>query len=142
VFTAAGIEVIKTPPQAPQAEARIERPMPYIRDSYWRGREFTCLDAMQAAALDWCRDVAGCRSCQPLGGAAPASVFAAAEAQALQPLPVRPFVLASWSSAMVGPDIHAKVGKTIYFAGTLLPAAGNHAPSSGSAPPRCWTVPA
>jgi hypothetical protein len=29
-------------------------------------------------------------------------------------LPARPFTLATWSTAMVGPDIHAKVGKTIY----------------------------
>jgi hypothetical protein len=49
-----------------------------------------------------------------LSGAAPASVFAALEADTLQPLPARPFVLATWSTAMVGPDIHAKVGKTIY----------------------------
>jgi hypothetical protein len=69
---------------------------------------------MQAAAVDWCRDVAGRRSCRPLGGAAPAAVFAAVEAEALRPLPARPFVLATWSTAKVGPDIHAKVGKTIY----------------------------
>jgi transposase len=98
----------------PRDKARIERPMPYIRDSFWRGREFTSLPQMQAAALTWCAEVAGRRSCRPLGGAAPASVFTAVEAQALQPLPVKPFVLATWWTAMVGPDIHARVGKTIY----------------------------
>ncbi|MCA1673565.1 MAG: IS21 family transposase, partial [Actinobacteria bacterium] len=30
------------------------------------------------------------------------------------PLPVAPFVLAHWSAAKVGPDIHAKVGATLY----------------------------
>jgi len=69
---------------------------------------------MQTAALMWCRDVAGQRPCRPLEGASPASVFAAVEAAALRPLPVRPFVLATWSTPKVGPDIHAKVGKTIY----------------------------
>jgi transposase len=98
----------------PRDKARIERPMPYIRDSFWRGRQFTSLEQMQAAAADWCRDVAGRRSCRPLSGAAPAAVFAAVEAQALQPLPAKPFVLATWSTAKVGPDIHAKVGRTIY----------------------------
>jgi transposase len=98
----------------PRDKARVERPMPYIRDSFWRGRQFASVAEMRAAAVDWCRDVAGRRSCRPLGGAAPASVFAAVEAQALQPLPGRPFVLATWSTARVGPDIHAKVGKTIY----------------------------
>jgi transposase len=98
----------------PRDKARIERPMPYIRDSFWRGRQFASLEAMQAAATQWCIEVAGRRSCRPLGGAAPGSVFAAVEAEALQPLPSKTFVLATWSTAMVGPDIHAKVGKTIY----------------------------
>jgi transposase len=98
----------------PRDKARIERPMPYIRDSFWRGRQFTSLAEMQAAALRWCVEVAGRRACRPLGGAAPAAVFAAVEAPALAPLPAREFVLASWSTATVGPDIHAKVGRTIY----------------------------
>jgi transposase len=98
----------------PRDKARIERPMPYIRDSFWRGREFTSLAEMQRAAVAWCVEVAGRRSCRSLDGAAPASVFAAVEAEALQPLPVKAFVLATWATALVGPDIHAKVGKTIY----------------------------
>jgi hypothetical protein len=88
--------------------------MPYVRDSFWRGREFASLTEMQSAALAWSRDVAGARACRPLSGAAPANVFAALEADTLQPLPAKAFVLAVWSTAMVGPDIHAKVGKTIY----------------------------
>ena len=34
--------------------------------------------------------------------------------RALAPLPAAPFVLATWSSARIGPDIHAKVGATLY----------------------------
>jgi transposase len=98
----------------PRDKPRVERPMPYIRDSFWRGREFTSLAVMQAEAVRWCSEVAGRRCCRPLEGAAPASVFAAVEAEALAPLPAKPFVLATWSTALVGPDIHAKVGKTIY----------------------------
>jgi transposase len=98
----------------PRDKARIERPMPYIRDSFWRGRQFTSLPEMQAAAVEWSLQVAGQRACRPLHGAAPAAVFAAVEAAALRPLPAREFVLAGWSTATVGPDIHAKVGRTIY----------------------------
>jgi transposase len=98
----------------PKDKARVERPMPYVRDSFWRGREFTSLEAMRADALRWSSDVAGQRACRPLEGAAPAGVFAAVEAPALRPLPVAPFVLATWSAAKVGPDIHAKVGATLY----------------------------
>ena len=56
----------------------------------------------------------GNRACRPLDGAAPAAVFAAVEQRALAPLPAAPFVLATWSSAKIGPDIHAKVGATLY----------------------------
>jgi transposase len=98
----------------PRDKAQVERPMPYIRDSFWRGREFTSLDQMQAEAVRWCTQVAGQRACRPLDGAAPAAVFAAAEQNALAALPVSPFVLADWSRCKVGPDIHVKAGKTLY----------------------------
>jgi len=80
--------------------------MPYVRDSFWRGQTFTSLEVMQAEAVRWSKDVAGVRSCRPLDGAAPAVVFAAVEAPALGPLPATPFVLATWSTGKVGPDIH------------------------------------
>jgi hypothetical protein len=98
----------------PRDKPRVERPMPYVRDSLWRGRQFASLSQMQAAAVDWCRQVAGRRACRPLDGAAPAAVFAAAEADTLTPLPAKPFVLATWSTGKVGPDIHVKVGKSLY----------------------------
>src|SRR5674476_1292853 len=71
----------------PKDKPRVERPMPYVRDSFWRGREFTTLEQMEVGAVRWCRDVAGARSCRSLEGAAPAAVFAAVEAGALGPLP-------------------------------------------------------
>ena len=98
----------------PKDKPSVERPMPYVRDSFWRGREFTSLTQMQAAAVAWSADVAGQRKCRPLDGAAPAIVFAAAEAAALGPLPRLPFVLATWSRAKVGPDIHIKAGRALY----------------------------
>jgi len=58
--------------------------------------------------------VAGSRPCRPLDGAAPAVVFAAAEKNALRPLPADPFVLATWATAKISPDIHARVGKVLY----------------------------
>ncbi|MEU0179418.1 hypothetical protein ABZ178_39645 [Streptomyces massasporeus] len=42
------------------------------------------------------------------------TVFEALEAAELLPLPPNPFVLARWSTATVGPDIHIKVGRTLY----------------------------
>ncbi|MFG2219412.1 IS21 family transposase [Streptomyces sp. NPDC048685] len=53
---------------------RVERPMPYIRDSFWRGREFTSIQHMQAEAVTWGQKVAGRRQCRPLQGASPMAV--------------------------------------------------------------------
>ncbi|MFC1421557.1 IS21 family transposase [Streptacidiphilus cavernicola] len=98
----------------PKDKPRVERPMPYVRDSFWSGRQFASLAQMQAEASAWSRETAGRRQCRPLDGASPAAVFEAVEAQALLPLPDKPFVLARWSQAQVGPDIHVKVGRTLY----------------------------
>lgn len=98
----------------PRDKARVERAVPYLRDSFWRGRGFTSLEQMQHDAVDWCVEVAGARRHPSLHGAAPAAVFAAVEAVALQPLPRSRFVVATWSTGKVGPDIHVKVGPVLY----------------------------
>ena len=63
----------------PRDKPQVERPMPYVRDSFWRGREFASLPQMQAGAIRWSLEVAGQRACRPLDGAAPAAVFETAE---------------------------------------------------------------
>lgn len=98
----------------PKDKPQVERPMPYVRDSFFRGREFASLEAMRVDARRWCVEVAVQRACRPLEGAAPAAVFSAVDAPALRPLPCASFVLASWSRPAVGPDIHARVDKTLY----------------------------
>jgi len=98
----------------PKDKPRVERPMPYVRDSLWRGREWVDEADMQARALTWCSDVAGRRAHRSLEGAAPLAVFEAVEAPALSPLPREAFELASWSTPKVGVDCHVKVGKVLY----------------------------
>jgi hypothetical protein len=98
----------------PKGKPRVERPMPYVRDSFWRGREFVSLQHMHEQAVVWCREVAGRRQCRPLGGAAPLSVFEAVEVGELNPLPRKRFVLVTWSTGIIGPDIHVRVGKSLY----------------------------
>ncbi|MFC9932273.1 hypothetical protein [Streptomyces sp. NPDC127190] len=45
----------------PKDKPRVERPMPYVRDSFWSGREFTSVEQMQAEALTWSTGTAGRR---------------------------------------------------------------------------------
>jgi transposase len=98
----------------PKDKPRVERAMPYVRDSYWRGREWVDLADMQTGALRWCTEVAGVRSHRSLDGASPLSVFEATEAPALLGLPKAVFELASWSRPKVGPDCYAKAGAVLY----------------------------
>jgi len=98
----------------PKDKPRVERMVPYVRDSFFSGREFTDLAAMRTQAATWSLEVAGQRSARPLGGARPADVFRALEAEHLLALPQRPFEAATWQTAKVGPDCHVSVGGALY----------------------------
>jgi hypothetical protein len=87
----------------PKDKPRVERPMQYVRDSFWRGRDFDSLEQMQAAAEIWCRDVAGVRTSLALDGQQPGFVFSTDERHALLPLPHNEFQLAVWSTARSPP---------------------------------------
>ena len=100
----------------PRDKARVERPVPYARDSFFCGREteFATLAAMQADAVRWSAEVANQRQSRALDRLRPAAVFSAEEREALGSLPPVPFELCRWSTRKVGPDIHVKVGKALY----------------------------
>lgn len=98
----------------PKDKPRVERMMPYVRDSLWRGRQWIDLADMQGGALTWCTEVAGTRHHSSLDGASPLSVFFALEQPTLIALPPMPFELASWSYPKVGVDCYIKVGKGLY----------------------------
>ncbi len=98
----------------PKDKPRVERPIPYVRDSFFAGRDFPSLQAMQDAAVTWSLQVAGRRPCRPLGGAQPLAVFAATERPVLLALPPEPYELAVWSHPKVHADIHITVEGALY----------------------------
>ena len=53
----------------PKDKPRIERPMPYIRDSFFAGRQFDSLSQMQARGLRWAVEVYGVHKHRGLDGA-------------------------------------------------------------------------
>lgn len=97
----------------PKDKPRVERQMPYVRDSMWRGRTWTGVAEIQTGATTWCLDVASRRELRSLEGAAPITVFESIEAAALIAYR-RNGELASWSTPKVGSDCHVKVGRTLY----------------------------
>jgi hypothetical protein len=105
--------------------------MTYVRDSFWRGREFGSLARMQAEGLRWSRQVAGVRHSRALEGAAPLRAFEAVERDALIALPPKAFKLTTWSIGTVGVDAHLKVGKALYSVPWRLIGQRLHARTAG-----------
>jgi Integrase core domain len=98
----------------PKDKARVERMMPYVRESFWRGRTWVSLEAMQSAGVAWSADVAGMRSHRGIDGGQPAVVFRAVSAPNMRPLPHHTFELAVWSRPKVAHDCHIAVGGVLY----------------------------
>ncbi len=97
----------------PKDKARVERVIPYIRDSFWSGRDFTSLEEINEQATEWCLKVAGLRqhgtTHQP-----PLTLFRLAEEKQLKPLPAAPFEIVAWQQAKVARDCHIQVKGTLY----------------------------
>ncbi|GAT07975.1 transposase [Mycolicibacterium novocastrense] len=55
----------------PEDKSRVERPMTYVRNSFWCGRQFASVAAMQADGERWSVEVADTRKSRALEGAAP-----------------------------------------------------------------------
>lgn len=100
----------------PKDKPRIERPMPYIRDSFFAGREFTSLAQMQGEAVRWVAEVYGVHKHRGLDGQTPTAVFTAIEADTLMSLPPRPFESVVYTVGTLAPDCHVKSGKAFYSA--------------------------
>lgn len=130
---AAHYQLLVDPARArkPKDKPRVERPMQYVRDSFWRGREFASLEQMQNDAVRWCTEVAGMRHSRALDGGSPLRVFEAIEKPALRALPQQPFQLAVWSTGKVATDCHVKVGRALYSIPWPLLGSDVHARTSG-----------
>jgi transposase len=97
----------------PKDKPRVERPMSYIRDSFFAGRTFASIEEMNQCALKWCLSVAGER----IHGTTrqrPLDLFLRQEASALLPLPAQPFEAVTWTQAKIARDCHAQVERVLY----------------------------
>lgn len=97
----------------PRDKPQVERPMPYVRDSWWSGKSFWCERAMQDDAVRWAATTADARPHRILDGTV-GSVFAEQELPALLPLPDEPFEIARWAKPTVHPDCHVQVDTRFY----------------------------
>ncbi len=97
----------------PKDKPRVERSVPYVRDSFWSGRSFTGFDEIVHEALVWSRDIAPRRR-HRVHGISVCELFEERERPALLPLPERPFALVDWHDVKVHPDCHVAIDRTLY----------------------------
>jgi len=97
----------------PQDKPRVERMVPFVRQSFFAGEIFVDLADAQRRAEAWCRERAGMRMHGTIQ-ARPAEVFRLQEAPLLQPAPRKPFDLPVYATAKVHRDHHIEVAKALY----------------------------
>lgn len=99
----------------PKDKPRVERMVPYVRDSFWAGREFETLREVNRELQEWCLKVAGLR----IHGTTrqrPLEVFRALEQKTLRPLPAEAYEIATWEKARLGKDCFFYAGGGWYTA--------------------------
>ena len=97
----------------PKDKPRVERAVPYVRDSFWSGRTFRSFEEIVREALIWSRDTAPRRR-HRVHGISVRELFEQHERPALLPLPERPFELVEWKDVKVHPDCHVAIDRTLY----------------------------
>lgn len=106
---------VRTPTDKP----RVERTVPFVRNSLFAGEEFFDLAEAQRRAEDWCRVRAGLR----MHGTTfqrPAEHFAAVELGALLPAPTSSYDVPIYRDVKVHRDHHVEVAKALYSMPTAL----------------------
>lgn len=108
-----GFEVDPTRIATPTDKGRVERGVPFVRESFFAGEEFSDLADAQGRAEAWCLGRAG----QRIHGTThrrPLEVFEAEERPRLLPAPQTPYDLPLYLRCKVHPDHHIQVDYALY----------------------------
>jgi len=108
-----GFIIDAAPVRHPTAKAMVERQVPYVRENFFKGEQFTSRDHAQQEVYRWCRDTAGLR----IHGTTrkrPLLVFEEQEKQHLLPLSAERFDVPVWAECKVHPDHHVRFGLALY----------------------------
>ena len=103
------------PPVMPTGKPHVERQVPYVRESFFRGETFLGRDHAQREAIRWCLGKAGKRIHGTIRKR-PLELFEAVEKAALKPLVGERFDPPRWGKVKVHPDHHIRFGYALYSA--------------------------
>lgn len=99
--------------RSPQDKPRVERTVPFVRQSFFAGETFVDLADAQRRAETWCRERAGMRVHGTIQ-ARPAEVFRIEEQPRLRPAPSGVYDVPIYTTAKVHRDHHIEVAKALY----------------------------
>jgi hypothetical protein len=97
----------------PKGKPIVERGVPYVRESFFRGEQWLDLDHVQRAAEHWCMEVAG-RRIHGTTRQRPLVVFEQLEQSCLRPVSGARFDTPHWAEPKVHPDHHLQFLKALY----------------------------
>jgi transposase len=97
----------------PEGKPIVERAVPYVRESFFRGEQWLDLEHVQRAARHWCQEVAG-RRVHGTTRQRPLVVFEQSEQSCLRPLSGARFDTPQWAEPKVHPDHHVQFLKALY----------------------------
>ena len=99
--------------RSPKDKPRVERMVPFVRNSFFAGESFIDLADAQHRVEVWCRERAGMRIHGTIQ-LRPAEVFGVEELPVLSPPPSSPYDLPIYATAKVHRDHHIEVAKALY----------------------------
>ena len=99
--------------RSPQDKPRVERVVPFVRQSFFAGETFLDLADAQRRVEGWCRQRAGMRVHGTIQ-ARPAEVFRVEEQPRLRPAPTGVYDVPVYTAAKVHRDHHIEVAKALY----------------------------
>lgn len=108
-----GFVIDPAPPAMATGKPHVERQVPYVRESFFRGETFLGRDHAQREAIRWCLDKAG-RRIHGTTRKRPLEVFESVEKAVLEPLVGERFDPPRWDQVKVHPDHHIRFGYALY----------------------------
>ncbi|GAC1611150.1 MAG: hypothetical protein NVS3B26_22110 [Mycobacteriales bacterium] len=99
--------------RSPQDKPRVERTVPFVRNSFFAGETFIDLADGQRRAVIWCRQRAGMRIHGTIA-ARPAEVFRVEEQPVLRAAPQDRYDLPIYATVKVHRDHHLEVARALY----------------------------
>jgi len=108
-----GFVIDAAPVRSPKGKPHVERQVPFVRDSFFRGETFLSLEHAQREAVRWCLGKAGTRV-HGTTQKRPLEVFEEVEKASLRPLSWERFDPPAWAEVAVHPDAHVRFGRALY----------------------------